>query len=110
MGPAGALDMMDFNIGDHNGFSKMALGWVEPYVANTQFQSLVLPALSQSPKILILPKFNLTTMMDEYMLVEFYQPTGLNQKIVKNLTRVAIQECLPNQELRFIILMLASLN
>ncbi|MEY3692280.1 MAG: hypothetical protein RLZZ388_451, partial [Bacillota bacterium] len=23
-GPAGALDMMDFNIGDHNGFSKMA--------------------------------------------------------------------------------------
>ncbi len=79
-GPAGALDMMDFNIGDHNGFSKMALGWVEPYVANTQFQSIVLPALSQSPKILILPKFNLTTMMDEYMLVEFYQPTGLNQK------------------------------
>lgn len=79
-GPAGALDMMDFNIGDHNGFSKMALGWVEPYVANAQFQSLVLPALSQSPNVLILPKLNLTTMMDEYILVEFYQPTGLNQK------------------------------
>ncbi len=79
-GPAGALDMMDFNIGDHNGFSKMALGWVEPYVANTQFQSLVLPALSQSANVLILPKLNLTTMMDEYILVEFYQPTGLNQK------------------------------
>ena len=79
-GPAGALDMMDFNIGDHNGFSKMALGWVKPYVAQTQFQSLLLPALSQSPYVLILPKSNLTTMMDEYILVEFYQPNGLNQK------------------------------
>ncbi|MBM3909807.1 MAG: hypothetical protein FJ352_03460 [Firmicutes bacterium] len=79
-GPSGALDMMDYNLGDHNGFSKMALGWVQPYVANRLIQSVTLPALSETPRILILPKATLTTMMDEYILIEFYQPTGLNQK------------------------------
>lgn len=79
-GPAGALDMMDFNVGDHNGFSKMALGWVQPYVASVSGQTLTLPPLSESPNILILPKYNLTTMMDEYILVEYYLPNGLNQK------------------------------
>lgn len=79
-GPAGALDMMDFNLGDHHGFSKMALGWLDPYVAQSSSPSLLLPALSQSPKVLILPKSTLTTMMDEYILIEFYQANGLNEK------------------------------
>lgn len=30
--PLGGLDMQDLNIGDHNAFSKMALGWSRPYV------------------------------------------------------------------------------
>ena len=30
--PAGRLEMQSYNIGDHNIFSKMAMGWVNPYV------------------------------------------------------------------------------
>jgi M6 family metalloprotease-like protein len=78
-GPAGGLDMMDFNIGDHNGFSKMALGWIPPTFLS-QPGTIVLPSIATQPSILILTKPNPTTMMDEYILIEFYQPIGLNQK------------------------------
>jgi len=78
-GPTGALDMMDYNLGDHNGFSKMALDWVTPYVA-TNPTTFTLSPLATSPDILLLPKGQLTTMMDEYILVEFYQPIAVNEK------------------------------
>ena len=78
-GPTGALDMMDYNVGDHQGFSKMALGWVTPYVASSP-TTFTLAPLATSPDVLLLPISSLTTMMDEYILVEFYQPIGVNQK------------------------------
>jgi M6 family metalloprotease-like protein len=78
-GPAGALDMMDFNIGDHNGFSKMVLGWIPPTFIS-QPGTVVLTSIANQPSILMLTKPNPTTMMDEYILLEFYQPIGLNQK------------------------------
>jgi M6 family metalloprotease-like protein len=78
-GPSGALDMMDYNIGDHNGFSKMALGWIPPTFIS-QPGTIVLPTIATQPSLLLLTKPNPTTMMDEYILIEFYQPLGLNQK------------------------------
>ncbi|MFA6662467.1 MAG: hypothetical protein WCS56_05495, partial [Bacilli bacterium] len=30
--PLGGLDMMDYNIGDHNLWTKMEYGWVDPIV------------------------------------------------------------------------------
>ena len=33
-GPMGAVDMMDFNIIDHNAWSKFAYGWIKPYVVD----------------------------------------------------------------------------
>ena len=78
-GPSGALDMMDYNIGDHNGFSKMALGWIPPSFIR-QPGTIVLPSIASQPSLLMLTKPNPTTMMDEYILIEFYQPLGLNQK------------------------------
>jgi M6 family metalloprotease-like protein len=78
-GPSGALDMMDYNIGDHNGFSKMALGWIPPTFIR-QPGTVVLPSMATQPSMLMLTKPNPTTMMDEYLLLEFYQPIGLNQK------------------------------
>jgi M6 family metalloprotease-like protein len=78
-GPAGALDMMDYNLGDHNGFSKMALGWITPTFLN-QPGTVVLPSVASQPSLLMLTKPNPTTMMDEYILIEYYQPIGLNQK------------------------------
>jgi hypothetical protein len=77
-GPTGALDMMDFNIGDHNGFSKMALGWIPPSFM-IQPGTVVLPSIANQPSLLMLTKLIPTTMMDEYILIEFYQPIGLNQ-------------------------------
>jgi M6 family metalloprotease-like protein len=78
-GPSGALDMMDYNIGDHNGFSKVVLGWIPPTFVS-QPGTIVLPTIATQPSLLMLTKPNPTTMMDEYILIEFYQPIGLNQK------------------------------
>jgi hypothetical protein len=36
--------------------------------------------MATQPSMLMLTKPNPTTMMDEYLLLEFYQPIGLNQK------------------------------
>ena len=35
-GGLGGLDMMDFNIGDHNGYSKWMLGWLHPQMVKNQ--------------------------------------------------------------------------
>jgi M6 family metalloprotease-like protein len=78
-GPAGALDMMDFNIGDHNGFSKSVLGWVQPTLV-TQSMTVTLSPLATTPQVLILAPEPIQTMMQEYILIELYAPLGLNTK------------------------------
>ena len=78
-GPAGTLDMMDYNVGDHASFSKMALGWLTPFIPVTS-GTFSLTAMANAPVAVLLPKANATTMMDEYILIEFYQPIGLNEK------------------------------
>jgi M6 family metalloprotease-like protein len=78
-GPSGALDMMDYNVGDHNAYSKNILGWTKPYVVTGPSTIQLLPFATTGHHLLITPQFN-NTLLDEYLLVEFYTPTGLNQK------------------------------
>lgn len=82
--PMGALDMMDYNILDHDIWSKFALGWASPYVLDSKVQ---LPAtvtlkdsVSSKGDFLIIPSasgYN-GTAFGEYLVVELYSPTGLN--------------------------------
>lgn len=88
--PIGGNDMMDFNIGDNNTFSKYVLGWMTPTVVTKEMISvnntLTLQSTQNSGKAFLIPIYKDATMdynqtpFDEYLLVEYYTPTGLNQK------------------------------
>lgn len=77
--PTGYVDMMDRNIGDHTGYSKMLLDWTTPYVANGDGK-ITLKPFSTSGDLLLIPtsKGWNKTPYDEYLLLEYYTPTGMN--------------------------------
>ncbi|MBR0301847.1 MAG: hypothetical protein IJQ92_01735 [Bacilli bacterium] len=81
--PSGGQEMHSQNIGDENIYSKLALGWIEPYYVKTD--TTVTTKLyassysSQANAIIINDNWN-ETPMDEYIIIEYYSPTVLNQK------------------------------
>lgn len=77
--PTGYVDMMDRNIGDHTGYSKMLLNWTTPYVVNGNGK-ITLKPFSTSGDLLLIPtnKGWNKTPYDEYLLLEYYAPTGMN--------------------------------
>jgi len=75
----GMLDMMDSSIGDHNPYSKMLLNWARPYYISNHASINIRPFTFSSDFILINPKWNYSP-FDEYLLVEYYVPSGLNNK------------------------------
>jgi M6 family metalloprotease-like protein len=81
-GATGGLDMMDFNILDHNAFSKYFLGWANPFVLNgTQnTTTVVLQPFESSGEFLLLADNWNGSAFDNYLIFEFYTPTGLNLK------------------------------
>lgn len=79
--PMGMIDMMDYNVIDHNAYSKYSLGWSEPYVIDKE-GDITLRDSESTGDFAIIPTedgFN-GTFADEYLLLEYYTPTGLNEK------------------------------
>lgn len=82
--PVGGFDMMDFNILDHNVYSKWLLGWNTPYVLDHNVElplTISLEASYLSGSFLAIPSRSsdyLGSPFDEYIIVETYQPEGLN--------------------------------
>ena len=77
-GGIGICDMMDHNIGDHNIFSKMLLGWVEPYIV-TDTSEVTLELLSSSEaKAVIVAKEDISSIFEEYYILELYNNSGNN--------------------------------
>ncbi len=76
--PAGGIDMMDHNIIDHNMFSKFTANWKMPYVPVGDSDILLRPAATTGDFIIINDNWN-GTAYDEYILIEYYTPTGLNE-------------------------------
>lgn len=81
-GAAGGLDMMDRNILDHNAFSKYYLGWVNPFVLNSNqtTTTVVLKPFESSGEFFLLGNNWNGSSFDNYLVFEFYTPTGLNLK------------------------------
>lgn len=80
-GPDGGIgggDMMDYNVGDHNAFSKAILGWVNPWVVSGCDTTLTLSSFGASGDCIIIAKEWNGTFFDEYFIVDFYTPDGLN--------------------------------
>ncbi|MGN1295045.1 MAG: hypothetical protein ACI4U5_01420 [Bacilli bacterium] len=81
LSPAGGLDMMDCNIGDHNAYSKYLLGWVTPSLVKEEGEYVLKPFQDGGNSLLIpasLNEFSYSP-FSEYLLIEFYTPTGLNE-------------------------------
>ncbi len=85
--PAGGIDYMDQNVGDHNSYSKFAYGWVNPWVLKEEDLkggkeaeiTLRLATTSGDCLVLASPDYN-NTAFDEYMMVELVGPYGLCKK------------------------------
>ncbi len=76
--PLGRMDMMDCSLGEHNGFSKMLLNWAHPYVVEGECEISLRPS-SGNPDLVLLPLSGYNnTPYAEYVLLEFYTPTYLN--------------------------------
>jgi M6 family metalloprotease-like protein len=81
-GATGGLDMMDYNILDHNAFSKYLLGWANPFVlnGNQNTTTVVLKPFELSGEFFLLGNNWNGSAYDNYLIFEFYTPTGINQK------------------------------
>lgn len=92
--PVGGIDMMDFNIGDHCAYSKYFLGWIQPTVIDADYiasngNTVTLNALTDTSttenKAYLIPCYKDGSMAyngtayDEYLLIEYSTPTGLNE-------------------------------
>jgi M6 family metalloprotease-like protein len=83
--PMGGLAMMDYNILDHDAWSKWALGWTKPKILMNTITMPTTVTLSESEStgdMLVIPdassSFN-GSAFGEYLVVELYTPDGLNQ-------------------------------
>lgn len=84
-GVAGGVDMMDYNIGDHNAYSKYLLNWTSPYVIDgtkDAVEIVLKPFESSGDFILLRDTTWNNSPFDEYIAIEYYTPTGLNEKDV----------------------------
>ncbi|HZJ89122.1 MAG TPA: hypothetical protein VFD05_00330 [Bacilli bacterium] len=77
--PSGGLDMMAYNIADHNSYSKYRYNWIEPYVVEGNADITIAPFESSGDAILLKNGWN-GHAYDEYLMFDFYTPTGLNEK------------------------------
>ena len=76
--PAGGFSMQDYNVGGHDPFSKMALGWVEPY-APTSNSIITINRFQETGDLIVLSPDFIGSPFDEYLILELYSPTGLNE-------------------------------
>ncbi len=75
----GSADMMDYTVGDHNVYSKIMLGWIEPTIVTTT-QTITIQSMQASATnncILIPLNFN-NSYFSEYLLIDLYTNDGLN--------------------------------
>lgn len=75
--PLGRMDMMDCSLGDHASFSKMLLGWTNPFVATGPCEISLRPSQGNGDCVLLSADWN-GTPFDEYILLEYYTPSYLN--------------------------------
>ena len=77
---AGGFSMQDANVGGHDPYSVMSLGWADPYVP-TESCVMTIGAFQKTHDLILLsPSFNSKgSAFDQYLLLELYTPTGLNE-------------------------------
>lgn len=81
-GPSGGLggvSMMDNNAGDQDSFSKALLGWSNHTIVNGEGTYTLRPSESSNDCLIIPLRENENEILGEYLLIDYYTPTGLNK-------------------------------
>ena len=77
--PAGGFCMQDYNVGGHDPYSVMAYGWADPYIP-TESMTISIGDFQSTHDMILLANHDVTVSpFDEYILLEFYSPSGLNE-------------------------------
>ena len=82
--PYGGVDMMDLNIGDHCSFSKYKLGWTSPKQVISEPGEYKMQSTSDSGDFFIVSNSFAGHPFDEYFVVEYITPTGINYMDYRN--------------------------
>lgn len=78
--PAGTYTMQDENVSTHDPFSYMALNWADPYIPEQSCTLTIGEFATTHDVILLTPEWNqYDSAFDEYILIELYNLTGLNE-------------------------------
>ena len=76
--PAGGFSMQDHNVGGHDPYSLLTYGFIDPYVVN-EATTITINDFQSSGDVVLLSNKSVTSPFDEYILLELYTPTGLNE-------------------------------
>lgn len=84
--PVASVDMMGYNIGDHNSYSKSLYGWIDPIVVTGPTQ-VEISSFTEKGDAIYVPYrgyyedegVNKNTFFTEYIAIELYNPTGVNE-------------------------------
>ena len=76
---SGGFSMQDYNVGGHDPYSVMSLGWASPYIP-TESCRIKLGSFQDTGDLIVLtPSWNeYNSPFDEYLVLELFTPTGLN--------------------------------
>lgn len=86
--PAGGFSMQDYNVGAHDPYSVMALGWADPFIPTSSCEITLRPFATSGDLVLLTPAWNdLDSPFDEYLLLEYYDEVGLNEADAKHAYR-----------------------
>ncbi len=75
---SGGFSMQDYNVGGHDPFSLITLGWANPIIPTESCEITIGDFQSTKDVILISPD-TVSSSFDKYILLEYYTPTGLNE-------------------------------
>lgn len=79
--PAGGFSMQDENVGSHDPYSAMAAGWVDPIIPFDSTTISIRPFQNKNHDLILITNAwnGDNSPFDEYLLLELYTPTGLNE-------------------------------
>ena len=79
--PAGGFSMEDETVGGHDPYSVFSLGWASAYVPYGTTTLTITPFQKNHEIIILSPSFNnFKSPFDEYLILEFYDASNLNEK------------------------------
>lgn len=76
--PAAGFSMQDYNVGAHDPYSRLALGWGTALIPFKTTTFTVKPIEESGEMVILSPEYT-GSPFDEYIILELYTPTGLNK-------------------------------